>query len=110
METAQHTPGPWKLGPADNDSQLTILGPRDGCSHEVIARMPGEYRRNHAVWPKVEANARLIAAAPELLRICDIVGEWVTRDHADRMNGRMRGDLANWVLDDLRAAVAKAKG
>ena len=35
-------------------------------SHKLIARMPGEYRENHAIFPEMLANAHLIAAAPAM--------------------------------------------
>ncbi len=66
MNTSKHTPGPWITGSADNHSRRVILGPTNGISRVIIARMPGEYRENHAVWPTVEANANLIAAAPAM--------------------------------------------
>ena len=43
-------------------------------SHKLIARMPGEYRENHAIFPEMLANAHLIAAAPAMYawiaRVC----------------------------------------
>lgn len=61
--TTKHTPGPWVVGPTD-DTVVTHLG-KDGVRYEVAA-IDGDY--NHPdKWPVMEANARLIAAAPELL-------------------------------------------
>ncbi len=77
--TSKHTPGPWITGSADNHSRRVILGPTNGISRVIIARMPGEYRENHAVWPTVEANAHLIAAAPAMYEglkyLIHLVGE-----------------------------------
>ena len=60
----KHTPGPWKARTAITDQgQPLVILPHDG--NLVIARMcinKGE--------TKMEANARLIAAAPELLKAC----------------------------------------
>lgn len=63
MSAAKHTPGPWVVGPAD-DTVVTHLG-KDGVRYEVAA-IDGDYNEPDE-WPVMEANARLIAAAPDLL-------------------------------------------
>ena len=81
-----HTPGPW------HSVGLTIRD-RDA---RTIARM--EYR-----YPEVANDARLIAAAPELLAmVMDLTA------HLDAHPGRTRDDEA--LLDEARAAIAKARG
>lgn len=58
--TAQHTPGPWaKVEDADNRNNVRIRS--DALPH--VAKVYG-YSRDDAAR---DANARLIAAAPELL-------------------------------------------
>ena len=54
-----HTPGPWVVGPVDD----TIVTAPDGSE---VAAIDGDYNQPD-MWPVMEANARLIAAAPELL-------------------------------------------
>jgi hypothetical protein len=55
---AKHTPGPWHVQyPSSNDPELAIVG-----GGIVIADMYG-------VHDTPQANARLIAAAPELLEL-----------------------------------------
>ena len=73
-----HTPGPWVVGPID-DTAVTHLG-KDGIRYEVAA-VDGDYN-DPDEWPIMEANARLIAAAPDLLaalkemvRMCDAFGD-----------------------------------
>jgi len=77
LSAAKHTPGPWQVS-RDNDTTLTIVAPwsdkvRPGCEGwgdyrgihtATLTHHSGEgaVPREHA-----EANARLIAAAPELL-------------------------------------------
>ena len=82
----QHTPGPWRVG----DAGWTVFGPPNGePSPETIA----EIRRRK--------NARLIAAAPELLEAAQRVTgiSWAV------------GSLAlNDSIEQLRAAIAKATG
>lgn len=57
----QHTPGPWKHYPGRD----TILSEHPDYLHSVIAKIAtGENREEE------NANAKLIAAAPELLEAC----------------------------------------
>ena len=83
---AEHTPGPWRVG---ENTQYVIAG-KDSITrtHSVV--------RGEAV---AEANARLIAAAPEMLealKICALALEntWETSDEAKM----------------ARAAILKAEG
>lgn len=68
--TAQHTPGPWTFD-AESDKrhkQFAIMagtGGLDGEGGKVAAVFAGFGA--HFDWAESEANARLIAAAPELL-------------------------------------------
>ena len=54
-----HTPGPWRVGPVDD----TVVTAADGSE---VAAIDGDYNQPE-LWPVMEANARLIAAAPDLL-------------------------------------------
>ncbi len=56
------TPGPGVVGPVD-DTVVTHMG-ADGKRYE-IAQIDGDYNQPET-WPVMEANARLIAAAPDL--------------------------------------------
>jgi len=58
---AKHTPGPWITSLADD---TTIIG----ASGETVAKVSGDYN-DDVMWPTMEANARLIAAAPEMLEL-----------------------------------------
>lgn len=63
--TSKHTPGPWTVGRIDNSIQLYVL---DGAEHEdpcdgIIAAVDMSAADRNLP----DANARLIAAAPELL-------------------------------------------
>lgn len=52
------TPGPWRVGPVDD----TVVVAADGSE---IAAIDGDYNEPD-LWPMMEANARLIALAPDL--------------------------------------------
>lgn len=68
IDSMKHTPGPWtskqSLKPVDGEYDFAISAEIDGrnrCIAEVFGRVSETHR------PNAEANARLIAAAPELL-------------------------------------------
>jgi hypothetical protein len=84
MSDAKHTPGPWVA---------------DGCVVNYDAQLPAiaVCVRHNAEW---EANARLIAAAPDLLDALCVA--------ADYLNGNgWEGDPR---MVPVEAAIAKAKG
>lgn len=76
--SAQHTPGPWKFGKE--------LGARSGewlVSFDAGSKGRGIAIAETRTGPgSEEANARLIAAAPELLEACQTFAEWLRREEA----------------------------
>ena len=92
---SKHTPGPWEIEDHYHFSYRWISGPEHSQFAQVVWCMEDEDRS-----PSCEANAYLIAAAPDLLEALQNLlkvheGEGGTQNHA--------GDIA-------RAAIAKAKG
>lgn len=112
-----HTPGPWRVvrGPVGDpitiaDSGEYVTGPGLNTSGGVIAEVrrsfiryragsPTEWARLEACDQPAEANARLIAAAPELLEAAR---------HA-AMEWRLHGQLTD-SCRVLERAIAKAEG
>lgn len=95
-QTEQFTPGPWTVGEAQS-GEIAIVA--DGVW--VIAVKHGALYH-----PKGEANARLIAAAPDLLSIVERFvalpsGAWHPERHA--------ADEAE-LMTEAKAAIAKARG
>jgi hypothetical protein len=66
---AKHTPGPWTVQPYGDGDSLVIHS--DGNTRVCFMATPGDSPR---AFPKIEANARLIAAAPDLLDVAWSVG------------------------------------
>ena len=89
MET-KHTPGPWSWGtdPMENICDITL--DIDATGYSIL---------RCCVKP-LEPNARLIAAAPELLEALELA-------HAMLSGANMN---ANVVEQKVRAAIAKATG
>ena len=85
-----HTPGPWKVNPAAHGCAVES---EDGAS---VAWCGNNVSTRHGVAP-FRANARLIAAAPDMLAAL----ERVEYDH---------GDLPSETREAVINAIAKAKG
>lgn len=91
------TPGSWIYEPADaNCLSFNIMTTADEESSDFY-----RIARTTDGGPQAEANARLIAAAPELLEACRLAVEqnW----------GQPKGVTVP-ALDPIRAAIAKAEG
>ena len=96
--TEKHTPGPWVIS-----SRYHSIGiaPDDGVS-DGLATVFG-------IGPQAEANARLIAAAPELLKALKQYREAIKDFAAHRGISLQDGVICE--ADDLaRAAIVKATG
>lgn len=90
---SKHTPGPWTvhddtdISGIENDPENKCIGSVD-VAHVYLRTVPGRH----------EANARLIAAAPDLLAVLqDVLSTWDSGSEA-------------FPISDIRAAIAKAKG
>jgi hypothetical protein len=87
-----HTPGPWKvfnnreIGPISNDGDQ---------SHGMM--LPVAYIEQYDYPNDYEANARLIAAAPDLLKALQEITAWYEEE-------------IGLPAVDAHAAIAKAKG
>lgn len=90
--SARHTPGPWRYvraNPSPTTGEHLIAGSKPGYLAEVRDCGSGDVR----------ANARLIAAAPELLKAAEDFVQWF---ECGRIGGRPSAELYD------AAAIAKA--
>ena len=100
MTQAKHTQGPWRLN-AGNETE--IMSARRNVARAHCGAMTG-IRVDEA-----EANARLIAAAPDLLAAC----EEILSETTNNISGISRDDALSAISNIsfyARAAIAKAKG
>ena len=90
-----HTPGPWRMEEFRKGSYLVTARNAGTAREGIVAQhVPGI------------ANARLIAAAPELL---EVIREAVDSADREMSKGRKASPgLATW-LEKARAALAKAR-
>lgn len=63
----KHTQGPWRVLPDEGEPYLRIRGTRPGTKFKIANVMNGKFDKIHPQEDEEnKANARLIAAAPEL--------------------------------------------
>ena len=121
VETSKHTPGPWVI-PVANIFRVFALDESGNAHRCIVADTTPEsvkYGRDELGWgdpatmsdeecdrlgAEGAANARLIAAAPDLLAACEAVDEML-----DGLPMFTPG-IDMLALDSMRAAIAKAKG
>lgn len=102
----KHTPGPWKRLNIGIDKPGTLIVPQESnVADGYIASC--NYVRSI---DETTSNARLIAAAPELLEACQAMIEWDDRekDHSNTFDERMA--QCSRAFDLARAAISKATG
>ena len=98
MKDDKHTPGPWKYSDAYHETQVDIR--EDGGKRIAVAVC--DFPRSPAT---MEANAHLIAAAPELLMVLEsIVAEY------DGVLPPYSGVITDAVIEIARTIIAKARG
>jgi len=101
-KTAQHTPGPWQVHKT-NASRFGIRSGQDSLA-DVWAMIGSPVLMDRA--HEGEANARLIAAAPDLLAALQLIAAhepvWGISPQLDVL-------INTWIAD-ARAAIARAIG
>ena len=99
---SEHTPGPWSIGPTEGIGQRGRLYVVDAAGVRVAdceAEKVSE-RRFARSMSEDASNARLVAAAPDLLAVLEEIAEGC---------GHERCHVAKWITK-ARRAVAKATG
>lgn len=97
--SSKHTPGPWVVTPHP-DTHVDVFG-----VGEIMDDKEMQYALSHTFcYQNAEANARLIAAAPELLEaLKDLIG-WVPG------GVHFHTDAPQKAVERASAAIAKATG
>lgn len=104
----KHTPGPWKLETEltpDGSDMLVV-----SQDYELVAdcRSGLSTPRTTAMCEEAEANARLIAASPELLEACRYAGVALRAFQANETNGNRHALII--AEQQLASAYVKATG
>lgn len=102
MTNASHTPGPWDFDNyADHVSYFSDANKhKDKGDYDFRVEFPDDMPEDQA-----EANARLIAAAPQLLEALEHFFNIMHDYESSRRKGYVK-----LALDQARAAIGKAKG
>ncbi len=87
MSEQKHTPGPWKLLRVCNSIGIVPAKPAKGISKYAVEDIA--ILDVHVEQYDAEANARLIAAAPDLLAACERL--WQGRAGRPRLAPAIRG-------------------
>jgi hypothetical protein len=100
-----HTPGPWVIYPETNGTEI--------CAVDMTPGLPIRQLVATAQGTNWIANARLIAAAPELLGALKVAlgalktaSRQLTEDHKAVLKGAWGGS----AIEAAEAAIAKAEG
>lgn len=105
LKESAHTPGPWTL-----ESGRSIVTP-SGTFYLAYGSNPRTGEKYFKSPTELDANAHLVAAAPEMLEALKVLADWPRQ--STTADGALSGDpatgLAN-VRRFARAAIAKAEG
>ena len=99
----QHTPGPWRHVGATFPERPRIYPPKNHVDMNYKAALNSRL-------DEYEANARLIAAAPDLLLHLERVTAWLTTLGGDKSLDPEIAGLCDDYANETYAAIAKAKG
>lgn len=107
MSEAKHTPGPWTVERLSSEYGSYRIGPAWKRHRAMLIPVAIDKRvdRSHGAMEHGEhdANARVIAAAPDLLEAAKGLLACLADDERDATHGTQ-------AHESLRAAIAKAEG
>lgn len=114
MSEAKHTPGPWSIGNSAGYNASHVYHDEDGVctvygifSHQSVKQVADDPRCAEGL-----ANARLIAAAPDMLAEHEAIARLLSLVIHD-LQGRVERDklaALSQCLDRSQSAIAKATG
>lgn len=109
----EHTPGPWTV---HNRTGMAASKYGKFCIASHVYSTPNMTSGKDAICSGIneEANARLIAAAPELLEALEVIANpknWIQQNGEIIWNDFAGNEfMTEHAMDIARAAIAKAKG
>ena len=107
MEKVKHTPGPWTVGAKDRPrSDLSVCTQINGVTVPIFYHDLSSF-----TYYTCAANARLIAAAPELLQSVNSLAEFIKFYSEQKIDGltKIEHDFElDAVLNQARTAIARA--
>jgi hypothetical protein len=123
MSEIKHTPGPWGYIPSTENHGPYVVGPHGGdvcdCYAMTYPLAPsvcngGTSKPVPFCGEQADANARLIAAAPELLEALMRARVFILSEYEDEESKALDGEVvsrdARPIWNKIHAAIAKAEG
>lgn len=107
MKNNKHTPGPWKIFKGTRNDVLLTRVERKDRFHGIVneANLP----LAEIILGSTDANATLIAAAPEMLEALEMIEERLGHRQGDCYSDDYMG-LCVCGKDKIKAVISKAKG
>ena len=113
--TAKHTPGPWRVASGDNRRPLPTESDQEICclphiAFDAVEIFPPKHGHgaHNCKWDEFIANARLIAAAPEMREVC---GAFSVTTQDGLVTLRVKGKVVvSWSEDEPEAKALIALG
>ncbi len=125
MSESKHTPGPWTFDGrfCTNDGAVAVTAPHPelGKTRIALVDIQCKAKRGHG-WetpcPERDANAKLIAASPEMLEVLerfmhyhqtmiDLGGQ---KEPFDKQMIRVLAEMQGEIVDKMKSAIKKARG
>ena len=94
--THKHTSGPWSTGPMEGSQGVRIWQTDNDQNVKAVIGFAIQRKPSRELDAETEANARLIAAAPDLLELCE------------RAFRALDWDDFPQLKEDIQNAIAKA--
>ena len=101
-----HTPGPWKAV-----GKVYVAGPTGASIARMIVMAGSSVQKDCFNEETAQANARLIASAPELLTALKRTLPWLSKAYAEGINEQcaMPRDLP-YCIEQVRQAINQVEG
>lgn len=107
----KHTPGPWGIEQTDDTNWIGFMRPHDGKVELIVCTTARDFTLKDGAREQNDANARLIAAAPELLdALVEAVECGMVPISSAKDGGASTHSRQVRCADMIRAAIAKATG
>ncbi|KKM26678.1 hypothetical protein LCGC14_1582420 [marine sediment metagenome] len=114
---SEHTKGPWEVTRYPNNKYLIAVDSftpdADGISHQICGLEKGKAASGFLEIEQHLINAYLIAAAPDLLKACEMLAEAFPEENMDNMDASDFKDRMYAIFAAARkakAAITKAGG
>jgi hypothetical protein len=101
----RRTPGPWQIDPANPEMVIHVDSNQD---YEYICDCDPSWLESEFSWEQICLNARLIAAAPDLLEALEGLLPFFSPEFDASMEFKAGLEPFKTVLSKARAAIEKA--